>query len=170
MNLKYLYILFFLAPVISCEKEGEVEIDAKLEEFLIFRDHVPLDDIIGEWEWTKTGIHGPGYGGSYSITPESQGYRSTIIFESNRIYREYIDSELVLETYYRIDSTGIREKPYQLYLLNSKPQANHFFEEEITNVRFNIYYTVDDEIFMAIIESYSDDYGDNYRWHFYTKK
>lgn len=138
--MKYASLLFlvFLWSVISCKKEeiSEVEVNAELEEFLLFKDHISLNDLIGEWEWDKSNV---GFSGPVIITPESEGYRSTITFENDRIFREQIDSELSFETYFRIDSSDDPiYAPYTIYLFNNdKFKADHFRYDKPV-LRFNL--------------------------------
>ena len=121
--MKYIFFLLivFSLTIISCDK---VDNNEKRDEFLLM-DNLPLNDLTGSWDWENSNGWGP------LLTPETEGYEKTITFENDRIYREYIDSELSFETYFRIDTAVSNMNDYELYTiyyLNDKAEQTFVFD------------------------------------------
>jgi len=122
--MRYLYflLLIFSMTIISCDKE-----DQELEEFLL-KENLILDNLLDEWEWE---LSNGGFSGSVTLTPDTEGYNKTISFDTDRLYREYINSELSFETYFRIDTVVSKMHDYELYTIhffNDKAKQNFVFD------------------------------------------
>ncbi len=130
--MKYIFLLFLAASfiIIGCDEEGnnKKEINEEFEEFKSL-ENLPVNEIIGEWKWENSG---GGYGGDVFLTPETQGYNRTIIFDSNWKYKEFINSEIVLETYYRVDTTESvmsEYRSYKIYFFEGKDEQDFYIEQ-----------------------------------------
>ncbi len=136
--MKNIYLIFItiILTMISCKSEDK---DQELEQFLMI-DHLSLSELDGSWKWENSN---GGISGTSVITPESESYTKTITFE-DRIYREYVDSELTLETYYRIDTvinSMYDTKLYTIYYFDTQQKQKLLFDTSNDVVRLFLYDT-----------------------------
>lgn len=135
--MKYIYLFLFTASltIISCDKEdGNVE----LEEFLL-EGNIQVTQLIGDWNWVNS--HG---GWSYTIlTPETEGYNKVVTFGPDRKYKESENSEVLLETYYRIeyiDYSDIHETEYyKIHYFDGKDEQNFFIKQDGDTTSLTLY-------------------------------
>jgi hypothetical protein len=132
--MKHIFLLFFAASltIISCDKEDN---NPELEEFLSL-DDLPVNEIIGDWTWENSN------GGGTFLTPETEDYSKTITIDNDRKYKEFVDSELILETHYRVD-TVVSEmsgyKIHKIYYFEGKDEQN-FLITQIGDTTILVFY------------------------------
>lgn len=143
----YLLLLFSLTTI-SCDKENNNE---ELEKFLLM-DNLPLNKLTGTWNWENSN----GWGSS--LTPETEGYHKTITFGNERTYREYVDSELSIETYFRVDTAVSNMNDYELYTI-------HYFHDKAEQTF--VFETISGKSSLVI---YDNDCRDCIGTHIFSKK
>ena len=139
--LLYLIALFLITT--GCKDEHEKELSKFLNEI-----HVEVPNLEGNWQWAGSSRLLPdgdtirettASGGTLLvisnkteiISPVTEGYEKAIVFENDRKYKEYIDRELVFETYYR--AVKVKSDPliYKLFYFEQKESQKLFFEETL---------------------------------------
>ena len=148
MKFTYFLLLIFSLTIISCGKKDNGE---DIEEFLLM-DNISLSSITGSWNWKNSN------GSGITLSPETEGYHKTITFGNDRMYREYIDSKLSIETYYRIDTTVSHMNDYDLYKI-------HFFNDKAEQTF--LFDSINEESGLVI---YDTNCRDCIGTHVYSKK
>ena len=131
---KILITLIVLLSIASCNKSDEEAIQAFLDQ-----NSVTADSLIGDWTWINS--HGGGWGITIR-TPETEGYSKTISFSQEGNYTEFIDNEIDLETYYRIDTIRYDSEDravYKISYYSEKFDQNFLFETENDTIRLFIH-------------------------------
>ncbi|MGF7141382.1 hypothetical protein [Roseimarinus sediminis] len=108
MKHNFLIILILSLLIYNCKNDIE---EPSPDEFLS-KNNINLSEIHGTWTWNNS--HGGGWGMTI-LTPESEGFSKQISFEADRKFKEFIDSEITIDTYYRIDSTGRLANGLEIY-------------------------------------------------------
>jgi hypothetical protein len=138
-HLKIYFLIIFLV-VISCKKEDN---RTELEKFLTKKNiEVPL--LNGEWEWLidmgKNSMGGPL---SRVYTPYTEGYTKSVVFGSDRKFKEYKDSTLLVETYYRIEQMEYNDKfdmyTYKIYYFENKETQELQVDLSGEGIRLNLF-------------------------------
>ena len=77
-------------------------------------------------------------------TPQTEGYSKTILFNTDQRYQEYIDEELNVDSYFRIDSTETEVYGDNLFLIDFYKQEENkeFLIQEENDTAFLYLYDV----------------------------